>query len=321
MNNDLNEHDFFIEKNFFPHFLPFFSNLNFDLGFFSDPILSEQVDNKYVFPGVLNNNLKTLKFTLAETYSMKQNDLKNDKERVTYNFNNEYFRCDDFIQTHQSKHILFGGCSETEGVGGNIDEAWSKILYEKITKTENCSGFFLLARSGWGWMQLIINSLVYFRKYGYPEHYFILLPNNQRKYIYDRDTDRFLYEQIYPSYYFKNDNFKNVNYRIPKSNNIEYKTDFMMFIVMWKMFLDICEDNKVKVLFSTWDRLDHNNIKNSNIFDNFIETNNNVEIAEKFKKTGKEYSKYSLTKRDGHAGTLIHEDWADTFYKGYKNEI
>ena len=63
-----------------------------------------------------------------------------DDGSVNYYYNTESFRCDEFKKDHDGLHILFAGCSETEGIGGNVEDAWPTMLLNKM-KSKN-SGFF-----------------------------------------------------------------------------------------------------------------------------------------------------------------------------------
>jgi len=242
-----------------------------------------------------------------------------DDGTVVYQYNKNFFRSDDFKRVHDGKHILFSGCSETEGVGGNIEDSWSHILYNRISKEEKCSGFFNLAKSGWGWSRIIPNSLIYFKKYGYPDVFFIMLPNHQRKFYYEENDfsdENFIYWQTYPSSYFTyKEKYKIERTSTPK----EYLEDFVNFLINWKTFCELCKSNNVKLIFSTWDILDGTNLKDTG-FDNFFE----MEFGEKLKKFTKNwYDNNDIKpddnkKRDGHRGRIIHNYWADEFYKQYK---
>ena len=148
-----------------------FSN-DFDKTWFSN--FSEEEINKRIF-----------------TATPFEEELGLDDGTVKYIYNSDFFRCDEFGSYNSKYHVVFGGCSETEGVGGNIEDAWSYMLYSKISKEEKCSGFFNLAKSGWGWSRIILNALIYFKKYGYPDSYFICLPNHQRKFYYKEKLKNF----------------------------------------------------------------------------------------------------------------------------------
>jgi hypothetical protein len=83
--------------------------------------MTKRLYHKIVKDLFLNN--KDLIFnTMGET------DLdfrKNYPESMLDDFNSFGFRCDNFIDTHNGKHILFMGCSETQGSNHGLDEAWA----------------------------------------------------------------------------------------------------------------------------------------------------------------------------------------------------
>jgi len=242
-----------------------------------------------------------------------------DDKSVLYQYNEDFFRSDSFKKVHDGKHILFSGCSETEGVGGNIEDAWSHMLYSKISKEEKCSGFFNLAKSGWGWSRIIINALIYFKKYGYPDTYFILLPNHQRKFYYKeklngiKEGTEWVYYQTYPQYYAQKEN------KIEKvSEPKEYLEDFIFFLINWKTFLELCKSNNVKLIFSTWDPIDSDNLKLGPFNEFFeLERGKTETYFDKYYQTH-EIKKDDNRKRDGHNGRIFHSFYAEEFYEQYK---
>lgn len=258
--------------------------------------------------------------------AISENLIKENDRSVEYLYNDDFFRSDNFINQHEGLHILFSGCSESEGVGDNIEHAWTKILYDKISKEIKCSGFFNLSRSGWGWSKIVTNALIYFEKYGYPELYFILLPNHQRMYKFFKEgalndegdkIGHWQYLQSYPSEYYAKIKPNNTNF----SHETEYKENFMNFFISWKLFNKICKDNGVKLIFATWDEQDSLNIEHLKMFDNFLEMDAR-HLCEPFIKRYYEKNNktiYDLKKRDGHSGRIIHNFWADRFYYFYKD--
>jgi hypothetical protein len=259
---------------------------------------------------------KPEEFTIIEP----EKPVTQDDGSVVYKYNQQGFRCNDFIINHNEKHILFAGCSETEGVGGNIEDAWSKILYEKISKEEKCSGFFNLSRSGWGWPRIIINCLIYFKKYGYPSDLFVLLPNHQRNFNYDVQKKKFDYTQLLPEYYNAGQQL-NYTINLPETATPKkYFEDFVNFLISWKLFCEFCKSKNINLIFSCWDALDSNNIMNSNLFDNCINvlmTKNSTYVSEYYQTH--EIKNDDILKRDMHAGRIVHNFWADQYYKKYKN--
>lgn len=240
-----------------------------------------------------------------------------DNKKVSYVYNKDFFRSDDFIKQHQGLHILFSGCSETEGIGDNIENAWPKILYDRISKDVRCSGFFNLSRSGWGWSRIVLNALIYFKKYGYPDYYFIFLPNNQRSFFFDKEkiinNNDWNYWQKYPEYYERTDLFMN------GSTAKEYQEEYVKFLITWKVFDTLCKTNNVKLVFSTWDPQDKINMKKYQLFNNYIDIddNNINSFAKEYYKNNK-MTPYDYRKRDGHGGIVMHHFWANEFYKKYK---
>jgi len=247
---------------------------------------------------------------------------------VEYKYNDNFFRSDNFTSSHDGLHVLFSGCSESEGVGDNIENSWTHILYNKIIKNTKCSGFFNLSRSGWGWTKIITNALIYFEKYGYPDVYFILLPNHQRMHKFHKVAlpgenivmAEWRHDQLYPKGHYVVDKEKKNNEKF-LSEEKEYNEDFLKFLLAWKMFNKICIDNNIKLFFSTWDPLDANNLTNLNIFENFLDMDAKNSISSYTKEwyeTNKK-TKFDINKRDGHYGIIFHNFWADRFYSLFKD--
>jgi hypothetical protein len=292
----------------------------------TESCFTDLVNNKFdlaQFEG--QNKEKTLYKAISETM------IRDDNHSVVYKYNDDFFRSDNFIKDHDGLHILFSGCSESEGVGSNIEDAWTHILYKKISEENKCSGFFNLSRSGWGWSKIVVNALIYFEKYGYPDIYFILLPNHQRMHRFFIDGAKnddgsilgnWKYLQSYPKGYYghKSPSFTS------KTDNIEeaeYKEQFIQFFTAWKLFDKICKDNKIKLIFATWDEQDSQNIRNIGMFNNFLDmdTENLCEPYIKSYYQVHDKTVYDLKKRDGHSGILVHNFWAERFYNFYKDII
>lgn len=102
---------------------------------------------------------------------------ENCDQSVIYQYNNEYYRCDDFTDIHKGLHILFAGCSDSEGVGGNIEDSWTYQVFKNIKVNKDISGFFSIARAGFGWQKIISNFLIYISKYGKPDIFMVMMPN------------------------------------------------------------------------------------------------------------------------------------------------
>jgi hypothetical protein len=298
----------------------------------NNDLFNNQVNGE-IFNDLLNN-----KFDLAWHYGREKNkkysivppeNNTEDDGTVIYEYNSELFRSEEFIKSHKGQHILFSGCSESEGVGGNIEDSWTNMLYKKISKEMECSGYFNLSRAGWGWNRIILNSLIYFKKYGYPNIMFILLPNIQRKFDYSidghlNDQGDYMGNWKYIQKYPMDSSLKNLD---PKDLRIfsspkEYNEDFVNFLISWKIFNKVCSDNNIKLFFSTWDPMDCKNLINLNIFENFLPVNDYNEtkyISQYYASNSKKNT--DIFKRDGHSGRLTHFIWTEKFYEKYKEQI
>lgn len=249
-------------------------------------------------------------------------DGRKDEGDVLYVYNNENFRCDDFTSSHNGTHILFAGCSETEGVGGNLDQVWSKMLYDQLAEKNNLSGFFSIARSGYGWQKIITNAMIYFKKFGYPEYMFILLPQVGRIYEWNDSNKTYMYTQKYTESHLGRDMSSHDNL-----SKDRYFVELINFIISWQLFEEFCKSNNIKLLWTTWEHVDSVNIKNYNTFNNFFNLDPDEcmkYINDQYVVHNKKIDKNDISKRDGHSGLLVNEYWLSIFkeqirQKGWMN--
>lgn len=268
--------------------------------------------NSFDLTWMFNDNkkhLETKKFSIIPMETLSKD--RKDEGDITYIYNNENYRCDDFITQHNGKHILFAGCSETEGVGGNIDQVWSSMLYDKLKKNNELSGFFSIARSGYGWQKIITNAMIYFEKFGYPEYMFILLPQVGRLYEWNDSNKTYMYVQKYTeSHLGRNANTED---NLPRD---KYFTEFINFTIAWQLFEKFCESKQIKLIWTTWEHIDSINITNFNTFKSFFPMDPDEcmkYIKDVYQMNNGKIGKNDISKRDGHSGTLINEYWSIKF--------
>lgn len=225
---------------------------------------------------------------------------------VTYSFNNELFRSDHFTKEHDGLHILFGGCSNTEGVGSNIEDNWSYKLYKDISAHTKTSGFFSVAKGGYGWHQIFINFKVYVEKYGAPDYYFVLHPNMLRYYIWQEERNNWKYIQ------------RNEGDAQEAELDLEYRNKFPDWASAMSLFIAYCESVGTKFLWTTWATEQNENITNSKFFEStFFETKKiDRQWMTDARPDGK-IAKDDINFRDGHPGRLCHELW----YHDFKKEL
>ena len=213
-------------------------------------------------------------------------------DTVRYYFNSLGFRSDEFIKNHNGKHILFAGCSETEGYGGNLESSWPYMVYSELCKKEKISGFFNLSKGGWGHEIIISNIMAYINDYGKPDKIYILLPNIGRIYQWEDSDDgkeKYLYKYFFSDTVREKDKKTRANAPLRTLTVEEQRNIFVTFTLLMKLFEDYCISNNIELFWSTWDYSDAVNYDNANIFKNWN------------------------AKRDGHHGYFHHYLWAQHF--------
>ena len=260
---------------------------------------------------------------MPHTWTKLPIEIAEDDGTVEYSLNQEYFRCDNFTKDHSSTHILFAGCSQTEGVGAPLETVWSKVLLSTISPD---SGFYTIAKSGFGWQKVISNFMIYVEKYGAPEYLFVLLPNLGRFFQWDPVDKRYIYVQRYPNggevSTEQEDEEKVPDFLfIEKPLTLdEHRKAFVDFSIGWKLFEKYCESIGTKMLWASWDYVENANYRLANISKNYIDLSGKdlLDFIRDNRPNGK-MGKYDLSRRDGHAGILINEYWANAFAKEIKN--
>ena len=237
---------------------------------------------------------------------------------VRYYFNSLGYRSDEFTKFHDGEHVLFAGCSETEGVGRNLDKCWSYMTYKKLSETKKISGFFNLSRSGWGYDVIIANVMQYINTYGKPSKIYMLLPNLSRGLEWgglDHEEEVYYHSQKTPYFFFNNTMLVDGTVRDRQSLE-DQRVGIVNFINLLKLFEEYCLSNNIELVWSTWCSPDGINYKTLNVFKNFIQMEEPSEIISKGKELfdNKMYSqKNLLKKRDSHLGYLSHHWWSQRF--------
>lgn len=236
-------------------------------------------------------------------------------------YNSYGWRCDEFIKDHGTKsHILFAGCSEALGEGAVVEDSWPHMLYTKLSKELDTSGFFCLGVAGMGWVDIFSTINQYMDNFGNPDYIFINLPNSQRYISYIED---------YMSYGFN----KGGAYRysimgkdnkfIPNSTNIIGETNFIpndisqidldLYI---RLFEKVCNLNNTKLIWGSWD--EHVTKINDRV------TSKSKDVVKLFTNSEELFTitnmnkDLKLFKPDGHQGTAYHHAWSEKLYNAYK---
>ena len=243
---------------------------------------------------------------------------ENDKS-IIYKYNSLGFRSDEFTKEHNGLHVLFSGCSETEGSGGNLEDLWSWMLYQKLLESHSLSGFYNISRAGWGWQSIVSNLIQYIGEYGSPDYLFIMFPNIGRniKWVKTDSKDQEIYHQEMVIPYSSKSEEDPLS---RKPITIEFQRNILVNnILIIKLFEEYCRSKNIKLYWSIWDQLDQKNYESLNVFNNFIKVDETLESFinnnfEEFEFSIKKKENW-LRKRDGHHGYLPHFIWYKNFLK------
>ena len=235
------------------------------------------------------------------------------KENTALNkneINNNGFRSDNFTTVHNGKHILFAGCSYTWGSGLKIDEVWSKITYNKISKDTKCSGFFNIGVPGTSIINQIFFIFKYCNIYGNPDIIFLNIPDFKRFYFYNR-KDKNFYDGGYVGEFIEN---------TIERLSFEY----------YYMLEQYCIINGIKLYSFSWYLSEKNTrsfMRNGRTTDSVLKNfktfykysqNEVIDFIFEYKEKNKKDKFLDLARDKDHLGTAYHAFWSqfilDKFY-------
>jgi hypothetical protein len=256
----------------------------------------------------------------------KQNETYNlgivDDGSVVYNYNLDHFRSNEFSKNHNGEHIIFSGCSETEGVGANIEENWSYLVYSSLNAVKKVSGYYNLGISGSGYSKIINNIYIYMEKFGNPDTIFILFPNVSRWTEWVDDESG--YQTVGLNPYSPDGLLRNSKY----DSNMKVLMDNLgSFVSTIRMFEKYCESNNIKLFWGSWDKYDENNYKTlfeNKVFKNFVYLDM-IKFEEDLGIDSLTYKDFiamrgSLFRRDVHLGQRFHDYFSKKFLLEYNKE-
>lgn len=163
-----------------------------------------------------------------------------DNSFKNYKVNTYGYRCDEFTENHEGKHVLFTGCSITFGEGiPDLEDTWAKKIFNVYKAIGKVSGFYNIAVPGTGIQFQVINLFRYFSRYGNPEVLFFNISEYHRGYVIGPETNK-----IINGFYSDP-----VTWRIMEKINYEY----------YFMLEQYCKSNNIKLISWTWDFIRHKN--------------------------------------------------------------
>jgi hypothetical protein len=289
---------------------------NFDESFSKDELINNIKSN-------FNDPYKKYNYKFIDNYHITDHVpnefLESNREDwpIEYKFNQDFFRCDNFKGDHDGLHIVFSGCSNTEGIGSNIEDTWSHMLYSDISKSMKTSGYFNLAKGGSGTQTIVSGFMLYVKKYGIPDVLVVLHPNILRNYKWNSDRKVWNFDQEHP---VGSDDPNFGRYRDLYLNQV------LNWAFEWNLFLNYCKIIGTKVLWSTWDPEETKNIVTLDLFpDSFITLPPiSKELIAKECPDGI-CPKNMTDARDGHPGKIFHKNvynlfWNELVKRGIVND-
>lgn len=112
---------------------------------------------------------------------------------VEYSLNSHGLRSDEFSLEHSGMHILFAGCSNTYGLGTDVDNVWAHKVYSKIKETNKVSTYNNIGINAGSVIEIVFHVFRYIEKFGNPDAIFILLPERDRddEFFFDEHQDKY----------------------------------------------------------------------------------------------------------------------------------
>ena len=227
-----------------------------------------------------------------------------ENDSFEFKINSDGFRSDEFTRTHNGKHVLFVGCSNTFGMSMKLENTWAHRLYSKINESEPLSGYYNLGHIGSKISQNISNIFLYCKRYAKPDVIFFLMPTigrelspDQNMELHNKDEEIFM-------------NFSHKKQQVVDS---------------YMMLEEYCSSNNIKLISKTWD-IGLGTLSVDSTLKNFS-TFFSMDI-DKFADLVMEYSdnnkndQFAVKAFDGlHAGNGLMYAESETFYKIYKEQL
>jgi hypothetical protein len=144
-----------------------------------------------------------------------------DAHNVDYKLNAHGLRSDEFSLNHSGMHILFAGCSNTYGLGTDLENLWAKKVYNKIKETQEVSTYNNIGFNAGSIIEIVFHIFRYIERFGNPDVIFVLLPER------DRD-DEFFFDE----------------------HEVKYSDSFNLSI--YHALEVFCRSSNIKLISSTW---------------------------------------------------------------------
>jgi hypothetical protein len=289
----------------------------------NDKIMNIVINNRTIIDEIYTQDYPLVRPQKSNFVGIeKTGDPKNNAAIEYFSKYNSYgWRCDEFIQDHGGKpHILFAGCSEALGEGAVIEDSWPHMLYTKLSKELDPSGFFCLGLAGMGWTDIFSAINQYIDNFGNPDYIFINLPGSNRYISYIENYMEYGLKEAGPYRYSIMDvkqTFINESVKIIGETNFTPNDVSQISLDTYiRLFERVCDLKNIKLFWGSWDNrvTEINNRvtdKSKYVVKLFTNRTEIWDIQTKNKSL-------SLSKADGHQGTAFHYSWSEKLYNAYR---
>lgn len=223
-----------------------------------------------------------------DMFKMNNIPIPEDDGTITYEYNSDGFRSDDF--SHAENKMLFIGCSEGEGCGAPLASVWTNQVFNNTKHLYNAEKFYNISVDNFGYQKIFSNTLSYIHKYGKPEVIVMLFPDIARTISWNSKGGTFTVE------------WTNPNVLNSKSSVKHFMDSLMNFIGEMHLFEEYCKEANIKLFWSIWSSKENKIFEQLSVFKNFIPFDYSI------------YSNSDLVnkqiRRDGHQGEYQHTTWA-----------
>jgi len=272
------------------------------------PRIYEEFDKRIVGCGFCNSTIKYYATDDPRLWQPTKEEtiLEERKKTYTYKFNSEGFRCDAFAEPSEFP-IVFLGCSNTCGVGLELENTWPYFLLNAIKNhTGKNIPLWSLATAGSSIDKQALLLEKYCSEFN-PKMIFFLIPSLHRRLI-ALNNEMVEYLPAHRTHWRPDD----VTRRVAKFDQAFMEEDYAIFETYKNLLLinQLAKMNDCKIYYESWCFEDENRIKQAlcNQLSQFEYLN--IPFLP------------SLPARDAsHAGSVTHKNFAEKIFEKIKDRL
>jgi hypothetical protein len=242
-----------------------------------------------------------------------------DMPQIEYKLNNYGFRSDDFLSSESSQNILFGGCSNTFGIGLPNDFTWSN----QFNKIHGGLKYISIAVNGSTADVIISNVNTYINKIGKPKGIVLLFPNIERVTVVQPhtfyDDQKVLYlVSACKMYQYDQDSKETIT-------DLDISKNYLLLRFYQNVYaLELlCKSLDIPLMWSTWDHKLNNDIRENffGLLNDYVDLYNKKYFSNFADFPALPNSPYVEASRDGHPSGETQRTWAAILSEAWKQKF